>query len=491
MKQLKEILEGCKVIRITGSGEANISSLHHDSREVGPGSLFAAVRGTQLDGHQFISQAVAQGAAAILCEVLPTHLHENVDYILVENSPVALGIMASNFYDCPSRALKLVGITGTNGKTTTVTLLYHLFEQLGCKAGLISTIKNRVHEEVIAATHTTPDSIQLNQLLRLMADAGCTHCFMEVSSHAIDQHRIAGLDFAGGVFTNITHDHLDYHKSFTAYIAAKKSFFDILAPDAFALVNKDDRNGSVMVQNCRAEKFTYGLASLADFRCKVIENTVQGLHLTIDGQEVWFRLIGRFNAYNLLGAYATALLLGEDKTAVLTTLSRQKPVEGRFNYLVSPEKVTAIVDYAHTPDALKNVLETINDIRQGDGQLITVVGAGGNRDAAKRPVMANIACHFSNRLILTSDNPRFEEPEAILREMKQGVPVEYAKNLLVIENRKEAIRTACALAAPGDYILVAGKGHEPNQEIKGVKIPFDDMEVLRELFGINQSVNKP
>ncbi|MFH1297263.1 MAG: UDP-N-acetylmuramoyl-L-alanyl-D-glutamate--2,6-diaminopimelate ligase [Bacteroidota bacterium] len=491
MKQLEGILQGIKVRRITGEREVLVTSLHLDSRNMLPGSLFSAIPGTVTDGHQYVSQAIALGASVILCQHLPGRLHDGVTYVEVEDSAVALGLIASGFYDHPSHALKLIGITGTNGKTTTATWLYQLFEELGSKSGLISTIKNLIHGEVIETTHTTPDVIQLNHLLSRMVDAGCAYCFMEVSSHAIDQRRIAGLQFAGGLFTNITHDHLDYHQSFDRYIQAKKSFFDQLAPPAFALVNKDDKHGLVMLQNCLAEKKSFGLTSMADFRCKVIENTVQGLHLIIDGHEVWFRLIGRFNAYNLLAVYATAILLEQDKTSVLTCLSRLLPVEGRFNYVISPNRVTVIVDYAHTPDALQNILESINEIREGEGELITLVGAGGNRDAAKRPLMAAIASRFSNRVILTSDNPRFEEPEAILEEMKKGIPVEHEKNLLVIADRREAIRTACALARPGDYILVAGKGHERYQEIKGIRYPFDDQSVVREIFGINQRVNNP
>ena len=489
MKRLTDILKGVKVLKIAGRDEVEISSLHLDSRKVESGSLFAALIGTQTDGHQYINQAIALGANAILCETIPKKQSDLVSYIQVEQADQALGIIAANFFDHPSQSLKLIGITGTNGKTTTVSLLHQLFEAFGLKAGMISTIKNMVHQEKIEATHTTPDTIQLHQLLKQMVDAGCSYCFMEVSSHAIDQHRIAGLTFAGGVFTNITHDHLDYHKSFASYIDAKKAFFDQLSPEAFALVNKDDKHGLFMLQNSPASSYSYGLTSMADFRCRILENTVQGLHLVMDGQEVWFHLIGRFNAYNLLASYATAVLLGLERTEVLTQLSQLQPVEGRFNYMISEDKVTAVVDYAHTPDALQNVLETINDIRQGVGQLITVAGAGGNRDRAKRPVMAKIACQLSSRVILTSDNPRDEEPDAILEEMRHGVPVEFVKNLLVITDRREAIKTACAIAQPGDFILVAGKGHETYQEIKGVKYPFDDQVVLRELFGINTVIN--
>jgi len=397
--------------------------------------------------------------------------------------------MASNLFGHPSDTLKVIGITGTNGKTTTATLLHQFFENSGIKAGLISTVTYCIHQEVVGASHTTPDPVQLQRLLRQMVDAGCRYCFMEVSSHGLDQHRVSGITFAGGILTNITHDHLDYHHSFDNYIKAKKSFFDRLVPGAFALVNKDDKHGMVMLQNCAAEKVTYGLSSMADFRGKVLENTAQGLHMIMDGQEVWFQLIGRFNGYNLLAAYAAAVLLGLEKTEVLSGLSRLRPVAGRFNYLVSPDRVTAIVDYAHTPDALQNVLETINDIRQGVGRLITVVGAGGDRDTAKRPVMASIACRFSNRVILTSDNPRFEDPSAILSDMNKGVPVEFRQNLLEISDRKEAIKTACALAGPGDYILIAGKGHETYQEIKGVKYPFDDRNIVKDCFRNNKVVN--
>lgn len=489
MKRLEELLIGVDVRKAAGNMDAGVTSLHLDSRKAGSGSLFAAIPGTVTDGHLYISQAVQNGARVILCERFPETLQEGVTYIEAADAALALGIVASRFHDDPSRALTLVGITGTNGKTTTATLLYRLMEAMGEKAGLISTIRNMIHTQVDEATHTTPDAIQVNRLLQRMVETGCTYCFMEVSSHAIDQKRTAGLTFAGGVFTNITHDHLDFHQSFDRYIRAKKGFFDHLPPEAFALVNKDDKHGMVMLQNCAAGKWSFGLSSMADFRCKVIENTVQGLHLQIDRQEVWFRLIGRFNAYNLLAVYSTAILLGLDKTEVLTELSQLQPVEGRFNYVISPSGITAIVDYAHTPDALQNVLETINEIREGGGELITVVGAGGNRDAAKRPLMAAIAVELSNRVILTSDNPRFEDPEVILQEMKKGIPAEEERNLLVITDRKEAIRTACALAKPGDYILVAGKGHEPYQEVKGIRYPFDDQEIIREIFGIGESVN--
>jgi UDP-N-acetylmuramoyl-L-alanyl-D-glutamate--2,6-diaminopimelate ligase len=484
MKRVEEILTMPGILQTTGSLKTGVLSLHMNSAEVKPGGLFFAIKGTNADGHTYIPNAIGAGAKVVVCEVLPTSLAEGVTYIRVENTAVAAGFMSSLFYDNPSGELALTGVTGTNGKTTTVTLLHELFRKLGYKTGLLSTIVNKIDDREVPATHTTADPVQLNRMLRDMADAGCTHCFMEVSSHAADQHRIAGLTFRGGIFTNITHDHLDYHKTFDAYLAAKKSFFDGLPKGAFALVNKDDRNGMVMLQNCAASKYTYSLRAMADFRCRIVENRFQGLQLDIDGYDAWFRLIGRFNAYNLLVAYATAVLLGQEKLQVLTVLSTLDPVEGRFNYVNSPNGVTAIVDYAHTPDALRNVLETINDIRDHNEQLITVAGAGGNRDAAKRPVMARIACEMSDRVILTSDNPRFEEPEAILDDMKKGVDPSVERKVLVIVNRHEAIRTACALAQPGDIILVAGKGHETYQEVKGVKHHFDDKEELNSAFAM-------
>ncbi|MEI7499821.1 MAG: UDP-N-acetylmuramoyl-L-alanyl-D-glutamate--2,6-diaminopimelate ligase [Bacteroidota bacterium] len=486
---LSEIIGNAGILGITGNADVNINGLQFDSRKVRPGNVFFAIRGTTSDGHSFINMAEDNGAVAIVCEQLPHSLNQGITYILTEKSNLTLGIMASNYFGNPSEKLKLVGVTGTNGKTTTVNLLYRLFFKLGFSTGLISTIKNIINNTNIPATHTTPDPLQLNELLARMVQEGCEYCFMEVSSHAVDQQRITGLHFCGAVFTNLTHDHLDYHKTFDAYLKAKKTFFDCLPSDAFALVNKDDKNGMVMVQNTKAGKFTYSIQGMADFRCKVIENDFQGLHLNIGGLEAWFKLIGIFNAYNLLASYATALLLGQDKTKALTMLSQMEPVEGRFNYVRSQNQITAIVDYAHTPDALKNVLETINDIRTHNEHLITVVGAGGNRDTAKRPVMAKIACNLSDWVILTSDNPRNEEPEAILADMRNGVDMHQMKKVLVIVNRLEAIKTACALAKPGDIILVAGKGHENYQEIKGVKHHFDDKEVLLEIFGIDNIVN--
>ncbi len=480
MKLLRDILYKASLLEVQGSTNVAITAMAFDSRKVEKDSLFVAVKGTQSDGHAFIAKAISSGAVAIVCEELPEQLNEKVTYVKVSDSAQALGIMASNFYDNPSSALKLIGITGTNGKTTTVTLLFQLFRAMGSKAGMLTTVRNMINSEEVPSTHTTPDAIELNRLLRRMVDAGCKYAFMEVSSHSVVQKRIAGLQFTGGVFTNITHDHLDYHKTFDEYIKAKKSFFDQLTAEAFALVNRDDANGSVMVQNARALKRTFSVKNVADYKCRVLENQFSGLHLNIDSTEVWSKLIGSFNAYNLLAVYATAMLLGQDKMNVLTTLSTLGPVEGRFQYVRNDSGVTGIVDYAHTPDALQNVLKTIQDIRTGNEQVITVVGCGGDRDSAKRPVMARIACELSDRVILTSDNPRSEDPNAILAQMQEGVEKQYSKKTLSIVDRREAIRTAVALARPGDIVLVAGKGHEKYQEINGVKHPFDDMEVLKE-----------
>lgn len=485
MKLLRDILYKVNLLEVQGSTNLAIASMTFDSRKVSKDCLFIAVKGTQSDGHAFIEKAIASGAVAIVCEEFPEVIHEKVVYVKVPDSAKATGIMAANFYDNPSAELKLVGVTGTNGKTTTVTLLYQLFRALGYKAGMFTTVRNMINNEEIPSTHTTPDAIELNRLLRKMVEAGCKYVFMEVSSHSVVQHRVTGLQFAGGVFTNITHDHLDYHKTFDAYIKAKKGFFDMLPVDSFALVNKDDANSSVMVQNTRALKRSFSVKSLADFKCRVMENQFSGLQLNVDGTEMWSKLIGSFNAYNILAVYATAVLLGQEKMNVLTTLSTLSAVEGRFQYVRNDKGVTGIVDYAHTPDALENVLKTIRDIRTGNEKVITVVGCGGDRDAAKRPVMAKIACELSDKVILTSDNPRSEDPAEILRMMEEGVDIQYAKKKLSIIDRKEAIRTAVALAGPGDIILVAGKGHEKYQEIKGVKHPFDDMEILKQNLEIN------
>lgn len=460
-----------------------VESIVFDSRKVTGFSLFVAVRGEKADGHDFIDRAIESGAVAIVCEEIPAAAKEGITYVKVENSREALGHLSSNFFDNPSSELKLVGITGTNGKTTTATMLYRLFKLLGSKVGLISTVENRIQNEIIGATHTTPDPVQLNALLRRMVEAKCTYCFMEVSSHALDQHRVAGIEFAGGVFTNISRDHLDYHGTFDNYIAAKKLLFDDLPDKSFALVNLDDRQGETMLQNCKARvQRTFALKAMADYKAKVVENLFSGLHLTIDGLDLYSKLVGRFNAYNILSVYAAARLLGQDKMDVLTALSNINPVPGRFEHLKSADGINAIVDYAHTPDALENVLTTISDIRTRSEQVITVVGCGGNRDKGKRPEMASIACKYSDRVILTSDNPRDEDPQAIIEDMKSGIePVDY-KKVNTILDRAEAIRMACSLASTDDIVLVAGKGHEKYQEIKGERFDFDDLAVVTDSF---------
>lgn len=482
MKLLSDILYKARLEEVIGSTNLAISSVTFDSRKVKKDALFVATRGTATDGHHYIEKAIEGGAAAIVCEELPEVQRENITYVKVTDSGLALGYIACNFYDHPSEKLKLVGVTGTNGKTTTVTLLFNLFKSLGYQVGLLSTVQNKINNEVIPSTHTTPDALALNELLAQMVEQGCQYVFMEVSSHAVVQHRIAGLNFTGAVFSNITHDHLDYHKTFDEYIKAKKRFFDNLPEEAFALVNKDDRHGMVMLQNTKAQKHTYALRSVADYKCRIIENHLNGLLLNIDGKEVWVKLIGSFNAYNTLAVYATAVLLKQDKDQVLIALSNLDSVEGRFQYVKSQSGIIAIVDYAHTPDALKNVLETIKDIRSGNEQVITVVGCGGDRDTTKRPIMAQIACDYSSRVIFTSDNPRTEDPEEILNQMQAGINPVDAKKTLRISDRREAIKTACSFAKNGDIILVAGKGHEKYQEIKGVKHPFDDFEIVKENF---------
>lgn len=485
--QLKDLFYKISLLATSGNMNTDVTSLTMDSRRVGAGSLFIAVRGTITDGHTFIKTAIQQGAAAILCEEFPTEINPNVAYVQVQDSARAMGLVAANFFDYPSQKLKLVGVTGTNGKTSVATLLFRLFRSLGYRCGLLSTVQNQIDDEVIPATHTTPDVITTNQLLTKMLSHGCTHVFMEVSSHAVVQERIAGLIFAGGIFTNITHDHLDFHGTFDHYIRAKKGFFDQLPASAFALTNVDDKRGLVMLQNTVARKETYSLKTLATFKGKVIADSLFGLHMQLDSHEVWFKLIGRFNAYNILSVYGTAVLLGENPADVLTLLSGITPPSGRFEQVVSGDKIVGIVDYAHTPDALQNVLETINGLRHTDEQghlpqIITVVGCGGNRDAAKRPIMADIACRFSNRVILTSDNPRNEDPMVILEQMQAGISPADFKKTKTIEDRHEAIRQAVSIAQPHDIILVAGKGHETYQEIKGVKHDFDDRAVLREAF---------
>ncbi|WP_026463781.1 UDP-N-acetylmuramoyl-L-alanyl-D-glutamate--2,6-diaminopimelate ligase [Adhaeribacter aquaticus] len=487
MPQLNSLLSDIKPVQILGAETVEVQGLTFDSRQAGPGMLFFAIKGVQTDGHAFIAKAEEAGSTAIVCETLPEQINSRVTYIQVKDSAEAMGHMAAAFYGHPSKKLKLVGVTGTNGKTTCVTLLHKLFRELGYQVGLLSTVQNQINESVIPATHTTPDAISLNALLARMVKEGCRFCFMEVSSHALVQHRVSGLKFAGAIFTNITHDHLDYHKTFDEYIRAKKLFFDFLTKNAFALVNGDDKRGQVMVQNTKAKTYSYSLRSVTDFKAKIIDNSIQGLQLEINGKEVWCKLIGAFNAYNLLAVYGAAVLLGEDEDEVLTVLSSLSSAVGRFDYIVSDSQVTAIVDYAHTPDALQNVLNTIKQIRRPEQQVITLVGCGGNRDAAKRPIMADIACQYSDRVILTSDNPRFEDPQEILNQMQAGVKATDLKKTLTIADRREAIKTACILANSQDIILVAGKGHETYQEINGVKTDFDDKKILAEMF---QLLNK-
>ena len=480
---MKDILYKVGIRSVAGNTGVEISDIQVDSRKVSKGCVFIAVKGVAADGHKFIEKAVEAGAVAVICEALPVNTKEGVTYVQVDNSAVAAGLIAHNFFGQPSEKLKLVGVTGTNGKTTIATLLYKLFTSLGYKCGLLSTVENKIGDSVLAATHTTPDAISLNALLKQMADAGCTHAFMESSSHAIHQHRITGLRFAGGLFSNITHDHLDYHKTFDEYIRVKKSFFDNLLSDAFAISNADDKRGMVMLQNTNAKKYYYSLRTMADFKGKILENSLSGLVMTVNDIEVHFRLIGEFNAYNLLAVYGAAICMGEDKQEVLRNLSVITGAEGRFDYSVSPEeRIIAIVDYAHTPDALLNVLATIKKLRKGHEQIITVVGCGGDRDKAKRPVMAEVACEHSDKVILTSDNPRSEDPAEIIRDMEAGLGAAAKRKYISIVDRKEAIKAAISLAKQEDIILVAGKGHEKYQEIKGVKNHFDDKEVVQEMF---------
>jgi len=482
LKNLRDILNKAGVENISGNEDVAVANVLFDSRKVQPGDVFVAVSGTQVDGHLFIDSAVRQGAVAVVCEVLPQNINTKVVWIKVKDSAFALGQMAANFYNRPSEKLKLVGVTGTNGKTTIVTLLHQLFLSLGYKAGMLSTIINKVNQKEIKASHTTPDALSVNRILSEMVSSGCAYAFMEVSSHAIVQERIAGLQFAGALFTNITHDHLDYHKTFKEYISAKKKLFDDLPQGAFALVNADDRNARIMLQNTRAKQYSYALKTMADFRGRLVEDEFSGLQMLLDNKDFYSPMVGAFNASNLLAVYATSVLLEQDKLEILSALSVLRGAEGRFEVIHSPDGVVCIVDYAHTPDALKNVLETIRAISSRNEQLITVVGAGGDRDKTKRPEMAAIATALSNRVILTSDNPRSENPEDILRDMKAGVDQAQMKNTLVITDRREAIKTAYVLASEGDIILIAGKGHEKYQEINGVRFPFDDKQVLTELF---------
>ncbi len=482
MAEIRDILYNVRITSTVGNMNVDVKGIAFDSRKVEAGFLFVAVKGTQADGHAFIDKAISLGAIVVVCIQLPESTNHLVTYVTVKDTSLALGTICSNFYGNPSKKLKLVGVTGTNGKTTVATLLYQLFTAMGKKCGLLSTVENRITDKVLPATHTTPDPIQINFLLTQMLEAGCTHAFMEVSSHACAQGRIEGLQFTGALFTNITHDHLDYHHTFESYIRAKKSFFDGLSPDAFALINVDDKRGMVMLQSTKARKLTYGIKKMADFRTKIVTNSLEGLELAVDSRTVWFRLIGDFNAYNLLCVYATALQLGENGEDVLLRLSSLPGAVGRFERVMPGSKFTAIVDYAHTPDALKNVLETITNFRSGAEQVITVVGCGGNRDRSKRPLMAAIACKYSNKVIFTADNPRDEDPRDIIKEMQQGVGPTDARKTLILVDREEAIKTACMLAKEKDIILIAGKGHETYQEVKGVKRPFDDREVATRML---------
>ncbi len=483
MPLLKELLPARKILQLIGPDDREVQGLTLDSRKAAPGILFFAIRGVQTDGHAYINKAIEAGSEIIVCEEIPAEINPQITYVQVADSSEAMGLIATLFFGNPSQKLKLVGVTGTNGKTTCVTLLHKLFRELGYHVGMLSTVQNQIDETVIPTSHTTPDAITLNQLLAQMVKTGCSYCFMEVSSHALVQHRVTGLTFAGAIFTNITHDHLDYHKTFDEYIKAKKIFFDMLDKGTFALTNADDKRGAVMLQNTKAKKYAYALRTATDFKARILDNSIQGLQLEIDGKEIWCKLIGTFNAYNFLAVYGAAVLLKEDPDEVLAILSGLTSAAGRFDYIVSAEtQVTGIVDYAHTPDALQNVLNTIKQIRRPDQQVITVVGCGGNRDATKRPLMADIACQFSDRVILTSDNPRFEDPQEILSQMQAGVKTTDIKKTLSIVDRREAIKTACVLADKDDIILVAGKGHETYQEVNGVKTDFDDKKILFQFF---------
>lgn len=481
---LRELLYKITINSVIGDTNVSINEIHFDSRNVGFNDCFVAINGTLSDGHNYIMNAVNQGALAVICEQMPEIIVNGITYVQVENSQAALAIMAANFYGHPSEKLKLVGITGTNGKTTIASLLFQLFRKAGHKAGLLSTVKIAVDDTIFDATHTTPDPLTINYYLNEMVKKEVKYCFMEVSSHGIHQHRTDALKFVGGVFTNLTQDHLDYHNSFAEYRDVKKSFFNYLPPSAFALVNIDDKNGNVMLQNTKAKFYTYALKTHADFKAQVLESQFSGLLLRINENEVWTKLIGKFNAYNILAIYGTSTLLGLDKLEVLRIISELESVTGRFQYTISEQNITAIVDYAHTPDALKNVLETINDIRTGNETLITVVGCGGNRDKGKRPQMGHIASALSNKVIFTSDNPRNEDPETIIREMEQGVEPQNLKKTISITDRKQAIKTACQLAEKNDIILVAGKGHETYQEMKGKRIEFDDYKIVTDCLNL-------
>lgn len=483
--KLNQLIKDCQPAQTVGEEGREVKSVQIDSRRVQPGDLFVALRGTQVDGHEYIEKAIGQGATAVVCESLPQHVSEDVTYLVYPDTELAVGPLATACAGNPSQRMKLVGVTGTNGKTTIATVLYNMFRRMGYKCGLCSTVCNYIDGRPIPTECTTPDAVTLNNLLGQMADEGCEYAFMEVSSHSVAQHRIGGLTFAGGIFTNLTRDHLDYHKTFENYRDAKKAFFDALPREAFAVTNADDRNGMVMVQNTRAQVKTYSARGAADFRGRILEESFEGMNLEMDGREVFVQFVGRFNVSNLLAVYAAAVLLGVEPDEALVQLSAMKPVNGRFESIRSPKGVTAIVDYAHTPDALVNVLQTINDVLQHRGECWTVCGAGGNRDRGKRPIMAKVAVENSDRVIITSDNPRFEDPQAIIDDMLAGLSEEQRQSVLSIVDRREAIRTACMLAKPGDVILVAGKGHEDYQIVQGVKHHFDDHEVIREAFGLS------
>ncbi len=483
-KSLKSLLTNVPTIAIIGDGSCSISQITSDSRAVSEGTLFAAVKGTQVDGHSFIEKAINQGAKAILLEHLPENPIEGVTYIQVESVPAELGKVAAHFYDNAQDELIIVGCTGTNGKTTVTTLLHDLFQHLGYKCGLLSTVEYRIGSEIFPSTHTTPDSISIHKLFKKMVDEGCTHCFMEVSSHAVDQKRISGIQFKGGIFTNITHDHLDYHKTFENYIKAKKAFFDALGPEAFSLTNKDDKNGMMMLQNTKSTRYTYSLHGGADFNVKIIESDFSGMQIKLQGEDIWTPLVGKFNAYNLLAVYAAATLITEGLEEISVAMSALGRVNGRFEAINGPEGRAAIIDYAHTPDALENVIQTIKNIQKGDSQLICVVGCGGDRDREKRPVMGHTASSRCDKVIFTSDNPRSESPEAIISDMMTGVEPQNQRKVLKITDRSEAIKTALFLSQPGDVILIAGKGHETYQEINGVKYEFDDKKITQNLFKI-------
>ena len=479
---LRDILYRTSIEAVKGATDIDVNKIEFDSRLIKPGDVFVAIKGTVSDGHDFIDKALSLGAAAIVCEVLPEITEEGITYVEVKSASAALAHMAANYYGNPSHNVKLVGITGTNGKTTIASLLYQLFKNAGYKTGLLSTVKIMVDDTEYKATHTTPDSLTINKYLKEMEEVGCEYCFMEVSSHGIHQNRTAGLDFAGGVFTNLSHDHLDYHSSFAEYRDVKKRFFDELPKGSFGLVNVDDKNGLIMLQNTKAKKLTYALKTYADYKAQILENQLSGLLLKINEQEVWVKLIGTFNAYNLLAIYATAVNLGLESVEVLRLMSELESVSGRFQFIVSDSKITAIVDYAHTPDALENVLSTIENIRTRNEQLITVVGCGGDRDKTKRPIMAHIASNMSDKAIFTSDNPRSEVPEDIIEDMEKGVEPQNYKKTIAVVDRKQAIKIACQLARPNDIILIAGKGHETYQEIKGERFHFDDMETVKEIL---------